>query len=107
VRHTFFWCPVQILEDVLKTSTKELIGYLKDSGIETRNRYWEPLYKQKILVEKEKYPHRVNFASNNIDYSSIRLKNAETVAGKIIGLPNHPGLSQEELDRVVEVLTGI
>jgi dTDP-4-amino-4,6-dideoxygalactose transaminase len=107
IRHTFFWCPIRIDEEKLGMTTKELAVRLKEAGIETRNRYWEPLYKQKILVEKENHPHRVNFTCNDrhIDYNALYLPHAEQIAGRLIGLPNHAGLTREQLDRVVSVFT--
>lgn len=107
IKHTFFWCPLLIDEEKLGMTTAQLVTKLKESGIETRNRYWEPLYKQKILAEKENYPHRILWANNDIDYTNIYLENVEKIAGKLIGLPNHPGLEKHELDRVVEVLSNI
>jgi dTDP-4-amino-4,6-dideoxygalactose transaminase len=107
IKHTFFWCPLLIDEKKLGKTTKELIIHLKDLGIETRNRYWEPLYKQKILVEKEQYPHRILFQDNGIDYSNVYLKNADRIAGKLIGLPNHPKLSREDLDKMIDILSNI
>lgn len=107
VRHTFFWCPMLIDEVRLGMSTNALVHQLKESGIETRNRYWEPLYRQKILVEKDAHPHRVNFISNNIDYKKVYLDNAEKIVGRLLGLPNHPGLDKNQLDRVVDIITGI
>lgn len=104
IKHTFFWFPILIEEEKLGMSTKDLIKILKKKGIETRHRYYQPLYKQKILVDKENYPHRILFTSSNIDYSKIYLENAEKVAGKIIGLPNHIGLEKKDLDYIVDTI---
>jgi dTDP-4-amino-4,6-dideoxygalactose transaminase len=104
IQHTFFWFPLRIDEERLGFSTRELVSKLKVHGIETRNRYWEPLYRQKILLEKEKYPHRINFLDSPMDYNSIQLTQAEKIAGHMIGLPNYPGLTKKQLDRVVDVL---
>jgi perosamine synthetase len=105
IKHSFFWCPVGIDEDQLGMTTKQLVTQLKNQGIETRNRYWEPLYRQKILLEKDNYPHRINFLDSAVDYNDIHLKNAAVTAGRIIGLPNHPGLKKEHLDRIVNVFS--
>ena len=111
VKHTFFWCPILIDEEMLGMSTQELIAKLREKGVETRHRYKEPLYRQKMLVEKNIYPGRFPFNSEyyskNIDYGSLYLPNVEKVAGRIIGLPNHPKLGKEELDRVIEVIESI
>jgi dTDP-4-amino-4,6-dideoxygalactose transaminase len=111
VKHTFFWCPILIDEKKLDMSTQELIVKLREKGVETRHRYKEPLYKQKMLVEKNIYPKGFPFNSKyydrDIDYSALYLPNVEKVAGKIIGLPNHPKLGKEELDMVVDVIQSI
>mgnify|MGYP005664909963 CR=1 FL=1 len=111
VKHTFFWCPILIDEQKLGMSTTALIAKLRENGVETRNRYKEPLYRQRILVEKTAYPGGFPFTSEyckrNVDYGSLCLPNAERVAGKIIGLPNHPKLGKAELDRVVEVVASV
>jgi dTDP-4-amino-4,6-dideoxygalactose transaminase len=107
IKHTFFWCPLFIDEERLGMTTKELIKYLRDSGIETRNRYWEPLYKQKILKDKNKYPHRVFFDNNDVDYANVYLENVEMIAGRLIGLPNHPGLKNQDLDKIIDIISKI
>lgn len=94
VFHTFFWCPIIIDEDKLGYSTKQLAQNLKDRGVETRSRYWEPLYKQPVL--QKLYPEA--------GYQQLFLPVAEKYAGKVLGLPNHPGLSRAELDYVLEVI---
>lgn len=108
IRHTFFWCPVIVDEEGLGYGTGELREKLKQKGVETRHRYWEPLYKQKILVEKNPYPRGFPFNSKHytkdIDYGSLYLENAENISGRAIGLPNHPGLNRDNLDYVVDVL---
>lgn len=73
---------------------ESLKEHLQGNGIGFRHRYDEPLYKQPVLKKV------------GLDYSGVYLPNVEHVAGKVIGLPNHPGLRQDELDRVIEVLEG-
>lgn len=92
VTHTYFWCPLMVDEDKTDKSFEELKTHLKKNNIGFRQRYQEPLYKQEVLKRL------------GLDYSNLCLPNVEAVAGRILGLPNHPGLTQEELDRVVEVL---
>ncbi len=109
VRHTFFWCPVVVLEDKIGINTLGVIKKLREYGIEVRYRYREPLYKQKVLVNLSPYPRGCPFSCVNrkIDYRNVYLPNAEKIAGKIIGLPNHPGLNRDELDYVIKVLKKI
>ena len=71
---------------------RDLKVYLRENMIGFRERYEAPLYRQPV------------FGRLGLDYAHTYLPNVEKVAGKIIGLPNHPGLKQPELDRIVEVL---
>jgi len=93
----WFWCPVEVDEEKLGMTTLELRKRLYDEGVETRHRYTEPLYRQRVL---EQYRHLH-------DYSQDWCPVAERVCGKILGLPNHPMLTQRELDRIVEVIKSI
>ncbi|MFB6345787.1 MAG: DegT/DnrJ/EryC1/StrS family aminotransferase [bacterium] len=108
VRHTFFWCPLKINEEVLGYDTNTLRDRLEEKGIETRHRYQEPLYRQPILTEKSAYPNEFPFNSKHypgeIDYNQVELPVVERIAGKMIGLPNHPGLEEPDLDTVVEAI---
>jgi dTDP-4-amino-4,6-dideoxygalactose transaminase len=83
-------------------STPELIHRLREKGIETRHRYTAPLYRQEVLSTLED-----SYSANQYDYSKLFLRNAERVAGRIIGLPNHPGLGQRDLDHIVDVLVDL
>ncbi len=109
IRHTFFWCPVLVLEDEIGFKTSEIVKRLREFGVEVRYRYREPLYKQRVLTDLSPYPKGCPFkcARRGINYRNVFLPNIEKIAGKIIGLPNHPGLSAEDLDYVVEVLEKI
>lgn len=111
IKHTFFWCPICIDEKKLGMDTKSLVEALAKKGIETRHRYWEPLYKQKILLQKNAYPKGFPFNSKHykksIDYHKVYLQNAEKISGKVIGLPNHAMLTKQDLDIVVEKLIKI
>lgn len=92
VKHTFFWCPLMLDEDKTEKSFEDLKGHLRKNKIEFRHRYQEPLYRQEVL-------NRLG-----LDYSGVYLPNVEAVAGKILGLPNHPALDKKDLDRILEVL---
>jgi len=91
VKHTYFWCPVMV-KDSSGRSIEDLKDHLVKNKIDFRRRYKEPLYKQTVLKKIDP------------DYSKLYLPNVEKVVGAIIGLPNHPGLSQEQLDKIIEVL---
>lgn len=91
VLHTYFWCPVMVREESGKT-IEDLKNHLTEHNIGYRHRYKEPLYKQPVLKRL------------GLDFSGIHLPVAEKVAGNVIGLPNHPGLTQEDLDYIIEVM---
>lgn len=108
IMHTFFWCPILVDEAKLGITTGELINILLKNGIETRHRYQQPLYKQKAFIKKCAYLERLLFDSKfKVDCTKIRLENVEKIAGKIIGLPNHPDLSKNELDYIIKILNTI
>lgn len=91
VKHTYFWCPIMVKPESGKT-IDDLKKHLTNSNIGFRQRYSEPLYKQPVLK------------TLGLDYSKEFLPNAERIAGNVIGLPNHPGLGETELNRIVRVL---
>jgi len=111
VKHAFFWCPVKVNEEALGMTTRELVIELKRRGVEVRHRYVTPLYKQPVLINKNAYPRNCPFNcpfyNMRVDYSNLNCPNAEAIAGKIIGLPNHPKLSRKELDMVISTLKSI
>ena len=110
IKHTFFWCPL-IVNTENGFSTKDVVEKLKERGVEVRQRYQEPLYKQKVLQELSAYPNGCPFTcqpeSNIPEYKSLNLPNVEALAGNIIGLPNHPGLIKEDLTFIINVVRGL
>jgi len=111
VKHAFFWCPVRVDEGKLRMKTKDLMAKLRERGVEVRHRYVAPLYKQPVLLKQNAYPKKCPFScpfyGRKIDYSQLNCPNAEKIAGKIIGLPNHPNLTQRQLDEVICVIESI
>jgi perosamine synthetase len=109
--HAWFWFPIRVLEDKIGMSASEVRDELMDKGVETRYRYNKPLYKQPILLNKNPYPKNFPFSSKfydeEIDYSECHLETAEKIAGTMLGLPNHPNLNYEKLDKVVEIVKSI
>ena len=101
---TYFWCPILIDEEKLGFSTEELIVRLLKSGVETRHRYRAPLYRQPILNKRLPKILRLSAAHNLPDYGSLYLPNAERVAGRVIGLPNRPDMTDTEMEHVVGVI---
>lgn len=92
VTHTFFWCPLMVDEAASGKRFEALANHLKANGIEFRHRYAAPLYRQPV------------FKRLGLDMENVSLPNAEAVAGKVLGLPNHPAMTRDQLDRVVAVL---
>lgn len=107
VVHSYFWCHVMVDEEKLGMSTQALIGRLSEMGVETRNRYVEPLYKQPVLNENLPEILRLSAGENLPDYGSLRLPNVERAAGHVIGLPNRPDMTEAEISKVIEVLQNI
>jgi len=111
IKHAYFWCPIIIDEKELGMTTKELVIALRQRGLEVRHRYRSPLYKQEMLINKNAYPKKCPFNcpfyNKKVDYNSLYMPKAESLAGRVIGLPNHPKLSKEDLDNIIEIMEGI
>jgi len=105
VDHAYFWAPFEIDTDAIGMSGKEVWRELKERGVETRHRYVDPLYDQPVFAEhrgfNSDFPWSANEHAHDYDLS---LPNVEAVAGNTIGLPNHPGLDDEDVDYVVETV---
>jgi dTDP-4-amino-4,6-dideoxygalactose transaminase len=108
VDHEYFWAPFEVRTDVIGLSGKEVWRRLKERGVETRHRYNKPLYEQPAFVEHKGFNSEFPWSENDADhdYSSMSLPNVEDVVGKMIGLPNHPGLEEEEVEYVIETVRG-
>jgi dTDP-4-amino-4,6-dideoxygalactose transaminase len=104
VRHTYFWCHVLVNEERLGFDTRELARLLRENGVEVRERYVAPLYRQAVLTENLPALLRLSGGAHLPRYGEMHLPNAERVAGRLIGLPNRPDMTEDELDRVVEVV---
>ena len=91
VKHTYFWCPVMVKPKSGKT-IEDLKTHLSKNKIGFRQRYQEPLYRQPVLKNL------------GLDYSKEFLPNSERVSGNVIGLPNHPGLTRDQLNRIIDIL---
>jgi dTDP-4-amino-4,6-dideoxygalactose transaminase len=107
VLHTYFWCHLWIDEEKLGFSTPELIAKLSERGVESRNRYLEPLNRQPLLTDKLPAILRLVAGDHLPDYAAMQFPQCEKIAGHVIGVPNRPDMSEDEIDRVAEVLHGI
>ena len=89
-------------------TAEELVKNLRERGVETRFRYKEPLYRQPLLKREEGQwmDPRLDFLfeESHLPFKDIQLSGVEKCAGKLIGLPNHPGLSPEEIEEVIQVV---
>ncbi|WP_191965861.1 MULTISPECIES: DegT/DnrJ/EryC1/StrS aminotransferase family protein [Haloferax] len=108
VDHAYFWAPFELDTTAIGMSGKEVWKKLKEQGVETRHRYVDPLYKQPVFTEHRGFNSDFPWSANEHthDYGNLSLPNVEAVAGKTIGLPNHPGLDDEEVDYVIETVRG-
>ncbi|AHE65632.1 DegT/DnrJ/EryC1/StrS family aminotransferase [Legionella oakridgensis] len=107
VKHTYFWCHIGIDEEKLGMRTKALIQKLQEEEIEVRHRYEVPLYKQPLLNQNLPAILKLSAGENLMDYGRQYLPNVEKLAGKVIGLPNRPDLTHEEISRIAYVLRSI
>jgi perosamine synthetase len=92
IKHTYFWCPLMVDEEKSGKNFEDLKIHLQKNNISFRQRYTEPLYRQRVL------------GNLGLDYRNVYLPVAESMAGKILGLPNHPMLTREDLDQILDVL---
>jgi perosamine synthetase len=108
VRHTYFWCPIYIDEEKAGRSFGEVVRELRDRGIEVRQRYKTPLYKQPLMANRNFYANGKEWPGDSYgeppDYAHLHLPNVEKVAGKLLGLPNHPQLTPDDLEYIVRTL---
>jgi len=93
-KSVFFWCGFSVDESILNHSTLWLVDKLKEYSIECRYRYEKPLYYQPAF--RSIHPEDNSFCPN-----------AEKLAGKLIGLPNHPKLTKPNLKEIVRVIKKI
>jgi len=107
IRHTYFWMHIEVDEEKLGMSTQDLIRKLGENGVEVRHRYVEPLYKQPVLNENLPRQVRDVVTERGISYKDISMPNVEAVVSRLLGLPNRPNLSTEEMDYIVKTLKGL
>ena len=105
VDHAYFWAPFEIRTDQLGLTGKEVWNELRNRGVETRHRYINPLYDQPVFTEHRGFNSDFPWSANpRLHDYDIHLENVEDVIGDVIGLPNHPNLTPEEVEQVIRVV---
>lgn len=107
--HTYFWAPFLVREEKLGMTTREVVAALYQRGIEARHRYHAPLYRQAVFRTAGKDERRpYDLSGGGVpELREVFLPNAERIAGRLIGLPNHPGLRQEDLDLIIRTVRSL
>lgn len=72
-----------------KEKREKLMEYLDQNGVGTMIYYPIPVHKQKFMLPM---------------YPNLRLKNAETVAERVLSLPIHPAVKKEDLARIANLI---
>ena len=86
--NVYFWFPV-VLDG--RNMTECFLKHLEKNDVGYRFRYFKPLTRQPIF---KKFRHECH----------QEISMAKRFAGSVVGLPNYPGLTKEELKKVVEVV---
>jgi dTDP-4-amino-4,6-dideoxygalactose transaminase len=105
VEHAYFWAPFKIDTETLGKTGKEVWQDLNERGVETRHRYTMPLYEQPVFQEHRGFNSEFPWSENPRDHHyDLSLEHADRLAGRMIGLPNHPNLTDEQRQFVVETV---
>ncbi len=105
VDHAYFWVPFEVQTERIGMSGQGVWQALKEDGVETRHRYTKPLYEQQVFQSHDGFNSEFPWTENEHDHRyDESLPVVETVAGRVIGLPNHPNLTDDEIERVVETV---
>ncbi|MFQ3474881.1 DegT/DnrJ/EryC1/StrS family aminotransferase [Halonotius sp. F2-221B] len=105
VDHAYFWAPFEVQEDKIGMTGKEVWAELRERGVETRHRYNMPLYDQPVFADHRGFNSEFPWSANPNDHDyDLSLPNVEKIVGSMIGLPNHPGLENEDIEYVIETI---
>ena len=105
VTHAFFWAPFEVQPDVLGMDGKEVWVKLKEQGVETRPRDNRALYDQPGFKNHEGFNGEFPWTENPNEHDyDLKLPNVEEVVGNMIGLPNHPKLTEDDIKYVINVV---
>lgn len=94
VRHVYHQYAVAIEGD-FPVTRNEFAGYLREKGIGSAIHYPLPIHKQPLY-------QRLGYTDEN-----VRCPNAAELSGKILSLPVHPGLGEEDLVYIADTINNI
>ncbi|MEF8779039.1 MAG: DegT/DnrJ/EryC1/StrS family aminotransferase [Natronomonas sp.] len=105
VEHAYFWAPFEVDTDAIGMSGKAVWRELKQRGVETRHRYVDPLYEQPVFAEHRGFNSEFPWSENPREHAyDLHLPNVEAIAGNTLGLPNHPGLEEDDIAYVIDTV---
>jgi dTDP-4-amino-4,6-dideoxygalactose transaminase len=105
VEHAYFWAPFEVQVDEIGMTGKEVWDELGDRGVGTRHRYNDPLYDQPVFEKHRGFNSDFPWSANPNEHDyDLSLPNVEEVVGNMIGLPNHPNITDEEVEYVIETV---
>jgi perosamine synthetase len=89
-RHVFHQYTVRVLPPLERDDVRQRLA---EAGVGSEVYYPVPVHKQKMYVE--------------MGYGDQNFPESERAAGQVLSLPVHPGLSQEDLETIVEAVKGL
>jgi len=91
VRHVYHQYAIKV-EDDFPAKREELIAYLQANGIGSAVHYPKAVYEQPLYRE--------------LGYTDVSCPVSEDVSRRVLSLPVHPSLNQEDLERIVRAING-
>lgn len=91
VRHVYHQYVVRV-EDDFPAKREKLMEYLQAKGIGSAVHYPKPVYEQPLYRE--------------LGYDKVRCPVSEEVARRVLSLPVHPSLKQQDLEYIAETVNG-
>ncbi|RLI86674.1 MAG: aminotransferase DegT [Archaeoglobales archaeon] len=92
VKHVYHQYVVR-LEEEFPMKREEFMEYLSRHGIGSAVHYPTPIYRQPLYIE--------------LGYGDVKCPVADDVSSKVLSLPIHPALKEEELKYIVEVVNSV
>ncbi len=107
-KHSYYIYNVLIDVNEIKLDRDWLVSKLNEFGIPAQKGYHVPLHKQKLFLNID--DPNVNHFAKTIkypDYRKIRLPNAEIFSRNSFWLPIHPGLEEDDIVYMVDIIKKI